>query len=361
MSNDTDLDIVQEQESVLAQERQKMEERRRNERRGWYITWTTVVSILLVTIFVTVALSAGDEPADFAAGEAKRFRMVMTFELKAPGQEVFQLRAEGFIEESNGLAHMKMSFEDPRTGKNLSFEFIAVGEDIESAEIYLKINEFFQRPAGAPDEAEWILVDETDPMFASATQAQGIGSSTGNDIHPFGFLENLGVDVKTKELRTERLRGVETTVTRLTVDTEEYFTAIGQDQIAGAASVIGKTVSFDVWLDDEGTLHKMLFAKTLQGATFKMTMEIFPGEGPQTGEIEIPDASLVFDSRGTPIQTGSSIPQPSGTTYPQEQTTSTPTARASAAPAPEARPSEASTTFRCTGQQIGGEEKPVDC
>ncbi len=158
-----------------------------------------------------------------------------------------------------------------------------------------------------PEGKSWVRMD-----LRSAGKVQGFDFSqleqlTSND--PRKILEYLrAVSGEIETVGTEKLRGVETTHYRATVDLRRYDTLVPPAKQEELKTMLGEIVEqsgigdvpVDVWVDELGLVRKLTMAfsatqpGTTESATVSMAFELY--DYGKDVEIDVPPASEIVDA-----------------------------------------------------------------
>jgi hypothetical protein len=162
-------------------------------------------------------------------------------------------------------------------------------------------------PSSSPDLAgkKWLRLDPK--VFGGGGQ---IGQSDPN-----GSLDALrGVKGNVKRVGSEKVRGTNTTRSRVTIDADQAVNSAPEaqrDEVRNSIGTLGsKTIPADVWIDNKGRLRKVRLHVAASTTTTKgsVTFEYF-ALGAKVN-VEAPPANEVVDFQdllgGTPSTTGPS-------------------------------------------------------
>lgn len=308
----TEENLQHEQLTASEQERRAIEARRKQERRGWFITWSGVAVIVLVTALITFALQSGDDSSGgLAAGGPSTYRAVTTFSFEIPGQGKFELRVEVATDAEQDLSRVLVQSPDP-TGR--SKEPVTQEMILTTSDVFVRFGPGFPRPQGVAEAKQWARLSKDDGRFAALTE--GITPFLDSDVnHPAGYLENIeGFITAQKEAGTEVVNGVQATIHELTLDTDTYFIAagIGAAEVVPIVQQLGDTFEMKVWIDGDGTLRRSVLANEVTGGAGEVVTDIF--DIGTALDIEVPAEEQVLDLTAESPQPETSASQSFGCT-----------------------------------------------
>jgi hypothetical protein len=162
------------------------------------------------------------------------------------------------------------------TGTPTTFDFV-----------FARGSMYFKAPPGAKVNTPWLKVELKDLSSVSGSQ------SFSSD--PRGFLDALkGVSGEIKKSGTEKVRGVDTTVYKGTIDIQK---ALAQAPIAQREQLDALLKQYGanklpvtVWVADDGLVYRMLIHQTIQQlGTADVKIEFYDYGKPVT--VQIPSAS----------------------------------------------------------------------
>ncbi|HVD38929.1 MAG TPA: hypothetical protein VNC15_08880, partial [Solirubrobacterales bacterium] len=143
---------------------------------------------------------------------------------------------------------------------------------------------------------EWMMVD-----FGAAMELDGPLPAGGDVKGELGLLETVGDDVR--KLGKEKVRGVETTRYRGTLDPSEEAQKLrenGSDDFATKVKEEGSPVKVEAWIDGDELVRRMRIVSSHPAAegnpemTIDMTVDLF--DFGYEAKIEAPDSDEVFDA-----------------------------------------------------------------
>jgi hypothetical protein len=270
-------------------------------RRTWILGG--LLALLLVAIGAFLALDGGDDgglpgltPLAQAAERTAEYpgaRMSIEGGLEGPGGE-FTMTGEGEYNGKTGLSRITMGAEDARLpGGRFEIEQVAE-QGPDTAVMYMRSEAFGQLPGGA----EWMKLDLSEQAAASA-----------QSFDPRDQLKMLRSSEDFERLGRERVRGVQTTHYKATVDQGDEVERLRDEGEDSAADLLEKvieandgedTVAVQAWVARDKTIRRLQMEIPFSlgtapaGTSMLMTMELYDfGIEPH---IELPDESDVFDA-----------------------------------------------------------------
>jgi hypothetical protein len=121
---------------------------------------------------------------------------------------------------------------------------------------------------GLSRDKQWLKVDLGALARQRGADLGGLLTTNPNPTSALGYL--LGSGGEAKKLGRERVRGVETTHYRVTVDLEQAARASSgavQRALRSTLKASGqKSEPFDVWVDDNGLVRKVAYRQGASGA-----------------------------------------------------------------------------------------------
>jgi hypothetical protein len=186
-----------------------------------------------------------------------------------------------------GRARMALTMRRPDNGRLVKME-----EVIDGTVMFMRSPLF----ESLPDGKEWMMID-----LGSAMEVDDPLPASGDVKGELGLLETVGDDVR--KLGKEKVRGVETTRYRGTLDPSESAQKLreeGSGDFAAHVQEEGAPVQVEAWIDGNELVRRMRILSSQPQDEGKADMKIdmivdFFDFGFRP-EIEVPDSDEVFDA-----------------------------------------------------------------
>ena len=219
----------------------------------------------------------------------------------------FEITMDGSGQQIHGSGEADVAFGDEMrqhaTFRYDSFPGLPGGLEMEmivdGSMLYMRMPQL-QQMGGAP--TEWLSMDMS-TVVPGYEQLLEMGAGRNDPANAFGYLQGAeNVD----EVGAETVNGVETTHFRGSVDLADAITQVPKDMRRDMRLVVEQmreqagtlTMPFDIWIDDDGLLRRMVFAMQAEGdvaGAFSMTTTMDVTEYGNEFELEIPPADEVTD------------------------------------------------------------------
>jgi hypothetical protein len=181
----------------------------------------------------------------------------------------------------------RFSFDFEGKGKSLHMDAVVVGRAF-----YMKSPIFHSDPT-FPDDKDWAKID-----MKAAAKAQGIDFESLSPSSEFDFLR--GSNGKPHKVGAQRIRGVETTHYKATIDLEAVArkaSGKAREMTRKMIKLSGtKTIPYEVWVDKKGLVRKMAYSQHFgpDSPEFTITMTLYDFGAPVS--IEAPPSDKVLDA-----------------------------------------------------------------
>jgi hypothetical protein len=148
---------------------------------------------------------------------------------------------------------------------------------------------------GLSREKQWLKLDLAQLARQRGVDLGGLLNANPNPTSALGYLLGSGGDAK--KLGRERVRSADTTHYRVTVDLERAASAssgVVQQSLRSALKASGqKTEPFDVWVDDNGLVRKVVYTQGANGTPGPVITMVFHDFGSHVAITPPPSGSVV--------------------------------------------------------------------
>jgi hypothetical protein len=166
-----------------------------------------------------------------------------------------------------------------------------------------------------PGGKSWVKLD-----LAQAAQKLGVklpGTASAATQNPGQLLDLLRSVGSVETVGAETVDGAPTTHYRATIDLTEAASNLGAEEQALVSHLIANgaptSIPVDVWIGDDGLVHKLTFNESVGGHSGGLTLDISDYGTPVT--VTAPDANDTLDATGLVGMLGS-LPSSGGLTLP---------------------------------------------
>ncbi len=163
-----------------------------------------------------------------------------------------------------------------------------------------------------PGGMSWVRLDITQAAQNLGVQLNGLGAAaTQNPAQALDLLRSIG---SVETVGTETVDGASTTHYRATIDLTKAAANLGTDEQGLLNHLIANgapnSIPVDVWIGDDGLVHKLTFNASAGSGSVALTLEISDYGTPVT--VTAPPAGDTFDATGLVGMIGS-LPSGSAT------------------------------------------------